>query len=357
MKEDKLLESMNYINQAWIEQARPADEGKNNIKKICGKKAMGRKYKIYRNIAAAAAAVLVISVTSYTGIYAYQKYHKPESNVEYSTHMNDDSAVNIYNEKKTYNDENSTVEVEWGNYAASGTSFYIEVIFRSKDGKPVIPNEESDKYPITGSFNFRKTYMSIDNQLTDDTVYAPLRYIGMSDDGTEVYTELALNNKINVDIPGHTIRIKGENLVCGYANNGDSVNTGNKQIATGEWSFETYVENSSTGVITASPDVKVFSVNNPDEFITVSDIETDGFKIKINAVGTMDPMSFGVSQKDGIKVTLKDGTTVETDGKLSDMKYNDKKHIFEAEYSYKKVLAVEDIEKIQWHDVTLYEAQ
>jgi high-affinity Fe2+/Pb2+ permease len=51
MNGEKLFKSMNNINQEWIEQAKPAD------KPVI----MRTRSKIYRNIAAAAAAVIAIS--------------------------------------------------------------------------------------------------------------------------------------------------------------------------------------------------------------------------------------------------------------------------------------------------------
>lgn len=71
MNGEKLFKSMNNINQEWIEQAKPAN------KPVI----MRTRSKIYRNIAAAAAAVIAISGLTYTGVYAYQKYLVPKSNV------------------------------------------------------------------------------------------------------------------------------------------------------------------------------------------------------------------------------------------------------------------------------------
>lgn len=56
MNGEKLFKSMNNINQEWIEQAKPAN------KPVI----MRTRSKIYRNIAAAAAAVIAISGLTYT---------------------------------------------------------------------------------------------------------------------------------------------------------------------------------------------------------------------------------------------------------------------------------------------------
>ena len=87
MNGEKLFKSMNNINQEWIEQAKPAN------KPVI----MRTRSKIYRNIAAAAAAVIAISGLTYTGVYAYQKYLVPKSNVNFESHISGDSSVNVYN--------------------------------------------------------------------------------------------------------------------------------------------------------------------------------------------------------------------------------------------------------------------
>lgn len=85
MNGEKLFKSMNNINQEWIEQAKPAN------KPVI----MRTRSKIYRNIAAAAAAVIAISGLTYTGVYAYQKYLVPKSNVNFESHISGDSSVKI----------------------------------------------------------------------------------------------------------------------------------------------------------------------------------------------------------------------------------------------------------------------
>ena len=66
------------------------------------------------------------------------------------------------------NSKDSTVDVIWGNYVASGSRFYVSLTFKSKDGSPIIPNDESDMKPIIGSFNFEKAHVSLNgNSITD----------------------------------------------------------------------------------------------------------------------------------------------------------------------------------------------
>ena len=72
-------------------------------------------------IAAAAAVVFAVSGITYTGAYAYQKYLKPQSNVNFSSHMDDDSTVSVYSSNNMENSKDSTVDVIWGNYVASGS--------------------------------------------------------------------------------------------------------------------------------------------------------------------------------------------------------------------------------------------
>ena len=99
MNGEKLFKSMNNINQEWIEQAKPAN------KPVI----MRTRSKIYRNIAAAAAAVIAISGLTYTGVYAYQKYLVPKSNVNFESHISGDSSVNVYNTGNVTSTEESNV--------------------------------------------------------------------------------------------------------------------------------------------------------------------------------------------------------------------------------------------------------
>lgn len=146
MNGEKLFKSMNNINQEWIEQAKPAN------KPVI----MRTRSKIYRNIAAAAAAVIAISGLTYTGVYAYQKYLVPKSNVNFESHISGDSSVNVYNTGNVTSTEESNVDVEWGKYVANGGRFYIELTIKSKDGSPIIPNDDTLS-PIIGTFDFADT--------------------------------------------------------------------------------------------------------------------------------------------------------------------------------------------------------
>lgn len=101
MDKNKLFNSMNYINQEWVEQAKPTRNKRVSLKK-------NKKYKVYRNIAAAAAVVFAVSGITYTGAYAYQKYIKPQSNVNFSSHIDDDSTVSVYSSNNMENSKNST---------------------------------------------------------------------------------------------------------------------------------------------------------------------------------------------------------------------------------------------------------
>lgn len=253
MDKNKLFNSMNYINQEWVEQAKPTRNKRVSLKK-------NKKYKVYRNIAAAAAVVFAVSGITYTGAYAYQKYLKPQSNVNFSSHMDDDSTVSVYSSNNMENSKDSTVDVIWGNYVASGSRFYVSLTFKSKDGSPIIPNDESDMKPIIGSFNFEKAHVSLNgNSINSGSDYLPIFFNGMSEDGTEIYAEMNLDYNDGTKFVGSTITISTENLRCAYATE-DKEKREERQIATGEWSFETQVEDSSTGVICSKPDVQVPSV-------------------------------------------------------------------------------------------------
>lgn len=351
MDKNKLFNSMNYINQEWVEQAKPTRNKRVSLKK-------NKKYKVYRNIAAAAAVVFAVSGITYTGAYAYQKYLKPQSNVNFSSHIDDDSTVSIYSSNNMENSKDSTVDVIWGNYVASGSRFYVSLTFKSKDGSPIIPNDESDMKPIIGSFNFEKVHVSLNgNSITDSrSGYLPIFFNGMSEDGTEIYAEMNLDYNDGTKFVGSTITISTENLRCAYATE-DKEKREERQIATGEWSFETQVEDSSTGVICSKPDVQVPSVYKDGEYLTITDLESNGFEVALKGTGDIDFKYFGVEKGNALTVTLKNGTVVEADTKLSDLSGNAKTKLYDITYGLKKVVAVEDIDSIEWHGATIYKAE
>ncbi len=256
MNGEKLFKSMNNINQEWIEQAKPAN------KPVI----MRTRSKIYRNIAAAAAAVIAISGLTYTGVYAYQKYLVPKSNVNFESHMSGDSSVNVYNTGNVTSTEESNVDVEWGKYVANGGRFYIELTIKSKDGSPIIPNDDTLS-PIIGTFDFADTVIKISDE-TDQfkstgTLYH-LNYNGMSDDGSEIYAELIYVNADSRDIVNHNISIDVKDLKCTYRNGEDNKTRETRTLATGEWSFETVLKSSSTGVLSTTPNISVTSSYNAD---------------------------------------------------------------------------------------------
>ena len=300
MDKNKLFNSMNYINQEWVEQAKPTRNKRVSLKK-------NKKYKVYRNIAAAAAVVFAVSGITYTGAYAYQKYLKPQSNVNFSSHIDDDSTVSIYSSNNMENSKDSTVDVIWGNYVASGSRFYVSLTFKSKDG-------------------------------------------------TEIYAEMNLDYNDGTKFVGSTITISTENLRCAYATE-DREKREERQIATGEWLFETQVEDSSTGVISAKPDVQVPSVYKDGEYLTITDLESNGFEVALKGTGDIDFKYFGVEKGNALTVTLKNGTVVEADTKLSDLSGNAKTKLYDITYGLKKVVAVEDIDSIEWHGATIYKAE
>ena len=178
----------------------------------------------------------------------------------------------------------------------------------------------------------------------------------MSEDGTEIYAEMNLDYNDGTKFVGSTITISTENLRCAYATE-DKEKREERQIATGEWSFETQVEDSSTGVICSKPDVQVQSVYKDGEYLTITDLESNGFEVALKGTGDIDFKYFGVEKGNALTVTLKNGTVVEADTKLSDLSGNAKTKLYDITYGLKKVVAVEDIDSIEWHGATIYKAK
>ena len=129
-----------------------------------------------------------------------------------------------------------------GKYVANGGRFYIELTIKSKDGSPIIPNDDTLS-PIIGTFEFCRYCNKISDE-TDQfkstgTLYH-LNYNGMSDDGSEIYAELIYVNADSRDIVNHNISIDVKDLKCTYRNGED--NKQEKQnLATGEWSLKQFL--------------------------------------------------------------------------------------------------------------------
>lgn len=347
MNGEKLFKSMNNINQEWIEQAKPAN------KPVI----MRTRSKIYRNIAAAAAAVIAISGLIYTGVYAYQKYLVPKSNVNFESHISGDSSVNVYNTGNVTSTEESNVDVEWGKYVANGGRFYIELTIKSKDGSPIIPNDDTLS-PIIGTFDFADTVIKISDE-TDQfkstgTLYH-LNYNGMSDDGSEIYAELIYVNADSRDIVNHNISIDVKDLKCTYRNGEDNKTRETRTLATGEWSFETVLKSSSTGVLSTTPNISVTSSYNADQTLNIDTLKCDGFVLDIYGTGNADFKWFGMSGKYAPVVHLKDGTVVSIDDKTSDL--SAKAGTMHISFALKQVISVDNIASIEWHGVTIYSAE
>lgn len=247
--------------------------------------------------------------------------------------------------------------MEWGKYVANGGRFYIELTIKSKDGSPIIPNDDTLS-PIIGTFDFADTVIKISDE-TDQfkstgTLYY-LNYNGMSDDGSEIYAELIYVNADSRDIVNHNISIDVKDLKCTYRNGEDNKTRETRTLATGEWSFETVLKSSSTGVLSTTPNISVTSSCNADQTINIDTLKCDGFVLDIQGTGNADFKWFGMSGKYAPVVHLKDGTVVSIDDKTSDLSV--KAGTMHISFALKQVISVDNIASIEWHGVTIYSAE
>ena len=236
-------------------------------------------------------------------------------------------------------------------------NFYIELTIKSKDGSPIIPNDDTLS-PIIGTFDFADTVIKISDE-TDQfkstgTLYH-LNYNGMSDDGSEIYAELIYVNADSRDIVNHNISIDVKDLKCTYRNGEDNKTRETRTLATGEWSFETVLKSSSTGVLSTTPNISVTSSCNADQTINIDTLKCDGFVLDIYGTGNADFKWFGMSGKYAPVVHLKDGTVVSIDNKTSDL--SAKAGIMHISFALKQVISVDNIASIEWHGVTIYSAE
>ena len=182
-----------------------------------------------------------------------------------------------------------------------------------------------------------------------------LNYNGMSDDGSEIYAELIYVNADSRDIVNHNISIDVKDLKCTYRNGEDNKTRETRTLATGEWSFETVLKSSSTGVLSTTPNISVTSSYNADQTINIDTLKCDGFVLDIQGTGNADFKWFGMSGKYAPVVHLKDGTVVSIDDKTSDLSV--KAGTMHISFALKQVISVDNIASIEWHGVTIYSAE
>jgi len=177
----------------------------------------------------------------------------------------------------------------------------------------------------------------------------------MSDDGSEIYAELIYVNADSRDIVNHNISIDVKDLKCTYRNGEDNKTRETRTLATGEWSFETVLKSSSTGVLSTTPNISVTSSCNADQTINIDTLKCDGFVLDIQGTGNADFKWFGMSGKYAPVVHLKDGTVVSIDNKTSDLSV--KAGTMHISFALKQVISVDNIASIEWHGVTIYSAE
>ena len=142
---------------------------------------------------------------------------------------------------------------------------------------------------------------------------------------------------------------------CPYRNGEDNKTRETRTLATGEWSFETVLKSSSTGVLSTTPNISVTSSCNADQTINIDTLKCDGFVLDIYGTGNADFKWFGMSGKYAPVVHLKDGTVVSIDNKTSDL--SAKAGIMHISFALKQVISVDNIASIEWHGVTIYSAE
>lgn len=146
-----------------------------------------------------------------------------------------------------------------------------------------------------------------------------------------------------------------KDLKCTYRNGEDNKTRETRTLATGEWSFETVLKSSSTGVLSTTPNISVTSSCNADQTINIDTLKCDGFVLDIYGTGNADFKWFGMSGKYAPVVHLKDGTVVSIDNKTSDL--SAKAGIMHISFALKQVISVDNIASIEWHGVTIYSAE
>ena len=162
------------------------------------------------------------------------------------------------------------------------------------------------------------------------------------------------NSTATVSITGNK-NLKNNSKVTIKVVDEDNKTRETRTLATGEWSFETVLKSSSTGVLSTTPNISVTSSCNADQTINIDTLKCDGFVLDIYGTGNADFKWFGMSGKYAPVVHLKDGTVVSIDNKTSDL--SAKAGIMHISFALKQVISVDNIASIEWHGVTIYSAE
>lgn len=110
-------------------------------------------------------------------------------------------------------------------------------------------------------------------------------------------------------------------------------------------------------MLEADLNVEVPSYDNQTGSVTITHIEVDGINLYVEGMtsDTFDFMKFGYGKPNTPICVMKDGTNITM--KTNGMGGNDLTHYANFDYVFPTIVNLKNLEKIEWHGVTIWSAK
>ena len=409
-----------------------------------------KELKSVVKVAVIAAALAVVSVGSVFGYDYFKRLYQHVQFEKYESHLNQaESDAPVYNVEDSKKSENVVTNadnfvVEWGKYATNGHELYVSATIKSKDGSPIL-TENENHVPITTGAKISTISVTMDGETKkflaerrygeDDTsmvVSCMAVPVSVADDLSGITFEIQYSN-YDVNLEGKKIEFALENpiikyqdfediseqmtvadllkgktagedkiyfsekypkcyiedfgftkeedfyddsdyffmtMVCDEASKEDMKKLVLQNVITGLWAqYETaeqtmlaegtwstaFLLEAEVVKIDESCDVLVPAVDHKTSPFTINHIKFDALELIITGMTKEDHdfMQFGFGAPNTPVCTLKDGTAITL--KFGGGGGNSNTGCAKYRYTFPSVVAPENIEKIEWHGVAIWE--
>lgn len=165
--EGKLKEILSCAGMDTFEEIQSAGRGDETMRRGTKK---NKSLKSIVKVAAIAAALAVVSVGSVFGYEYFQRLYQHVQFEKYEGHLNQvESDAPVYNVEDSKKSENvvtnaDNLVVEWGKYATNGHELYVSATIKSKDGSPIL-TENENHVPITTGAKISTISVTMDGEM------------------------------------------------------------------------------------------------------------------------------------------------------------------------------------------------
>ncbi|MGN0514910.1 MAG: hypothetical protein ACI4GD_11580 [Lachnospiraceae bacterium] len=222
-EEEKLKEILSCAGMVTFEETESVRRGTKKNKNL----------KSVVKVAVIAAALAVVSVGSVFGYEYFRRLYQHVQFEKYEGHLNQaESDAPVYNVEDSKKSENvvtnaDNLVVEWGKYATNGHELYVSATIKSKDGSPIL-EENENHVPITTNAKISTISVTMDGETKkfiaerrygeDDTSMAVACMavpVSVADDLSGITFEIQYSN-YDVDLEGKIIEFALENPIIKY---------------------------------------------------------------------------------------------------------------------------------------------